>query len=330
MEKNGAINHGQLLRLRKILAMLREKERVTHAEMATANECSKKSIQRDIEVLKANGWPIEYDKRGHYISPKRLGELTTSGNKQIAALVLAGCSVDKHLMEYFPSAAMIIRESVLDLPDVQSLKFKLDDSSIYLERCSMNVDQLEVYGAVARSIIEGLAIEFLYRAVSKPNSIKRCVYPISLKQKESVWYLVGYDLERHALRVFTLSKVQHVHTYAEPYGEPPSEVVEQALAFGEFSIWDTGSDDRKIYSVKVRLFSHAADFVRSHHIHHSQKVEVVDEDTVVLKLETSDLTGVNLWLRKFMHLVQVIEPKLLKDQFIDDLRESLRMNEAVE
>ena len=328
MNKKGAINHRQLLRLRKILALMREHERVTHAQMAMANECSTKSVQRDIEVLKANGWPIEFDKKGHYICPRYSGDLTASRNGQIAALVLAGCSVDRHLMEYFPSVALAIRGSVLDLPDVQSLKFKLDDSSIYAERCSMNAEQLEVYGAVARSIIESLAIEFLYRAVSKSNSIKRFVYPISLKQKEAVWYLIGFDLDRQALRVFTLSKVKAVQTYTKGYEEPSSEVVEQAQGFGEFSIWDTGGEDRKVYSVTVRLFSHAADFVRSHSIHHSQKVEVVDEDSIVLKLETSDLTGVNLWLRKFMHLVQIVEPKELKDQFICDLKESLRMNEA--
>ena len=106
---------------------------------------------------------------------------------------------------------------------------------------------------------------------------------------------------------------------------PNQSLIEQAQGFGEFSIWDTGGET-KSYSIKVKLFEHAADFVRSHVIHQSQEVEVVDSHSVILKLETSDLTGVNLWLRKFLHLVQIIEPKELKDQYLADLKVAIELN----
>lgn len=324
MKKQAAISHRQLLRLRKILALLRERERVTQAEMAWANECSTKSIQRDVGVLQGNGWPIEFDKRGYFLSPQFSGDLKSSRNEQVAALVLAGCAVDKHLVEHFPSMALAIRGSVLDLPDVDSLEFCVEEAKVCVEQCPMDSEQLEVFGAVARNILEGLAIEFNYRAVSQPEALRRVVYPIVLKQKEGVWYLVGFDLQRGALRIFTVSKIKDARTPSESYSEPSEEALEEAQKFGEFSIWDSGNEEAQ--TVKVKLFSYAADFVRSHRIHHSQKVEVIDEESVMLSIETSDIIGVNLWLRRFMNQVQILEPESLKAQFVEDLMSSCALN----
>lgn len=326
MKKDEVVNHNQLLRLRKILALLRERERVTQAEMARANECSSKSIQRDIAILQANGWTVEFDKKGYYFGSHMKGDLKASRNGQVAALVLAGCSIDRHLMEHLPSLAMSIRGSLLDLPDLDSLKFRMEDSAICVERCSMTLAQLESFGGLARSIIEGLAVVFRYRAVSHAQEIERIIYPISLKQKDGVWYLVGYDIERSALRIFSASKIKDVSTHIEPYEIPNESIIDQAQRFGSFSIWDSGGE-AKVFSIKVKLFDHAADFVRSHSLHQSQEVEVIDEHSVILKLKTSDLTGVNLWLRKFLHLVQIIEPIELKEQYIEDVKEALRLHQ---
>lgn len=165
---------------------------------------------------------------------------------------------------------------------------------------------------------------FQYRAVDKPQAIERKVYPISLKQKDGVWYLIGYDLERKGLRVFTASKVQHVSTHLSTYKTPPRLALVQAQKIGEFSIWDTSNSGEVMQTIKVKLWGHAADFVLSHKIHSSQKVELEGEGVVVLSLETSDLLGVRLWLRKFLQLVEIIEPDELRTEFINDLKVTLK------
>ena len=327
MEFPKPVNHQQMLRLSKILALVRERERVTQVKLSKACECSTKSIQRDVAVLQANGWPIEYDKKGYFLKAQFIDDLESTENSQIASLVLAGCSVDKHLMDNFPAVAMSLKGSLFDAPDIQSIAVDKLSLAIVEERSSLNKKQLETFGAIARSIIEELAVEFEYRAVSKNNPITRTLFPISLRQKENVWYLVGYDLQREAVRVFTLNKIIKVRTYSEPFKKPSRKIVSEVLKSGRFSIWDSGSS-KESQAIRVRLFEHAGEFVRNHVIHPSQSIEVIDEHSVILNLETSDLTGVNLWLRKFMHLVQVVEPKVLKDQFIQDLKESLRMNET--
>ncbi|MDB9741949.1 WYL domain-containing protein [Akkermansiaceae bacterium] len=327
MAKNLVTTNEKFLRLQKIIALFHDAERVKKSEMARVNECSSKTVGRDLNILKANGWPLEFDKQGYFLEQDSKGELKRSKDNQVAALVLAGCTIDRHLIEHLPSLAKDIRKHFCGLSDVKTLSYSAEDSAVFVEKCSMTSTQLSAFGAVARKIIEGLAIEFDYRAVSKKDWIKRTVYPISLKQKESVWYLIGYDLERHDLRVFTQSKVENVKFHKGLFEEPAEELIEKALNLGEFSIWDSGVKGKEIHSVKVKLSGHAADFARSHRIHHSQEVDVIDDETAILRLKTSDLIGIKLWLRKFMHLVQILEPRQLKDEFVQDLKRSLKLNE---
>ena len=145
----------------------------------------------------------------------------------------------------------------------------------------MDKTQLDAFGAVARNIIEELAITFKYRAVGQPVASKRSVHPIVLKQKEGVWYLIAYDLQKNALRTFSQPKIKEVFTYAEQYKKPSSEVIEQAKNLCEFSIWDN-NEDSITHLIKVKLSDHAADFVRTHRLHSSQKVEVINDNTVIL------------------------------------------------
>lgn len=73
----------------------------------------------------------------------------------------------------------------------------------------------------------------------------------------------------------------------------------------------------------MRLLEYAARLIQERKIHHSQKLEIISPDEVILTLKTGDLLGVNLWLRQFAPLVEVLRPKSLKDDFIHDLTTAL-------
>lgn len=322
MRNTKNVSHGQAARLRKIHGMLRDNDRVTQADLAAANECSKKSIQRAVSMLQADGWPIEFDLEGYFLNPKTLDDLKKTENGNIAALVLTGCAIDQHLMDHFPSLALAARGSLPDVPDFQSFQYRLSNQLIAVDRCALTADELDTFGALARNIIDGIAVNFLYRAVSKEGEIERAVYPMCLKQRDGVWYLIAYDLEREAILVFAMKKIKKVKVCSLVYDRPSDSVLAKAEQWGEFSIWDT-ADTSASHDIKVKLYGHAADFVRSNKIHSSQRFEIIDSDTVMLYLKTSDLLGVNLWLRKFLNLVEIIEPEVLRESFKQDLKAAL-------
>lgn len=326
MNKEPIVSNSQWIRLRLILAKLRELKagaRVTKGALAVLCECGPKSIQRDMGVLIGNGWQIEYDQAGYYLEAEGRGKLLHTDNKQMAALVLAGCSVDKNLMENFPAAVSMIRGELLSRGDWNSLNYDMESSSIVVEKCGMRKGQLEVFGALARSIVDGIAVNFDYRTVGRFVDERRAVFPLILKQKDGVWYLIGYDLDREAIRIFTAAKVKGVISSERSHERPSAAVYKEAEARGEFSIWDAGGGHTEVTAIKVRLWEYAADYVKNRKIHGSQKMEISEDGSVLLQLKTSDVLGVSLWLRRFLTQVEILEPASLRRDFANDLRAAL-------
>jgi predicted DNA-binding transcriptional regulator YafY len=93
------------------------------------------------------------------------------------------------------------------------------------------------------------------------------------------------------------------------------------MAHGNFSIWDSVSAKPEL--VKIRLIEYAARLIQERKIHHSQELEIISQDEVILTLETGDMLGVKLWLRKYAPLVEVLKPQRLRDEFKQDLEEAL-------
>ncbi len=322
---NKAKTNTEARRLNKIISLLRERNRITKRQLAQMNECSGKTIQRDMRKLEANGWPIESDQHGYFLAKGGQHDLNTSKNQQIAALVLAGCSIDKYLAEYIPNLAETIRNFFHKTSDINTLSYSPTSLTIHAERCSMTEEQLDNFGALARYIINEETVTFLYRAVGKPYAIERHVFPISLKQVDRVWYLIGHDQLYHGLRCFTFAKITDIALCDKNYPIPEDATINAGLRYGDFSIWDSGSEDQEKYEIEVELRGSSADFVLTHKIHHSQETISQDDGTVILKLTTSDLTGVNLWLRKFVQEVRILKPKLLRDQYLSALKAGVRL-----
>lgn len=325
MNKRSSISNQQSIRLTYILAKLRElkpHQRVKKAFLAEHCECAQKTIQRDIDVLRSYDWPIDYDQDGYYLNAHIRGGVSFSNNKHIAALLLTGCAIDRHLVDNFPDMAARIRGDLFSRKDWHSLDYNLESSSVVTDQYPIAKHQLESFGALARAIIDGMAVTFLYRAVFQAEGTERLVQPLVLRQSNGIWYLIAYDLHREALRTFTAAKVEDVTTSDELYEEPSEEIRSQAQRQGEFSIWDTGRDDENTTKVRVRLWGHAADHVRTHKIHASQKVEVLGNE-VILQLDIADVLGVALWLRKFSPLVEILAPESLRRDFVADLRSAL-------
>jgi predicted DNA-binding transcriptional regulator YafY len=181
--------------------------------------------------------------------------------------------------------------------------------------------ELERFGKLARHILNREAIRFFYTPLMYDQGLDREVFPVQLKEREGYWYLLGYDYERKACRVFALSRIESACLSVKYFETPDDEVIERVMAHGDFSIWDDVVANPEV--VKVRLLGYAARLIQERKIHRSQQLEVISRDEVILSLETGDMLGVNLWLRKYAPLVEVMEPKRLRDDFIGNLEEAL-------
>ncbi|MGB0775179.1 MAG: helix-turn-helix transcriptional regulator [Akkermansiaceae bacterium] len=307
-------------RRRLILGQLRDHGPVTRRALAHLCNSSLKTIQRDIEALRNDRWPIESLNDGYFLREPSVAERKESTNQHLAVLILAGCSVDKGLSHLAPDLTRQIKEEFLKLDNVPDV-WGAERRAVESPQLPISGAELEFFGKLARHILNEELVRIHHRGIGRKEAVPREIYPVQLKEREGSWYLLAWDAERKSKRVFALSRISQVAISKMKFKRPAAEVLEEITAGGGFSIWD--NSDAKPVRVRVRLWDYAAWIVQERPIHHSQKLDVISQNEVVLTLKTGDLLGVNLWLRKFAPLVKVLAPKSLLDDFRRDMQTAL-------
>jgi len=304
-----------------ILSHLLEGKTVTKREMASLCDCSTKTVGRDIAQLCNERWPIESGNNGYWLREPSSAEKKGSHNKMIATLLLTGGTIDRRFAKFAPEVTKDLKQHFLKMDDVEHRTWDAELSATDVEGQSFSEEDLERFGKLARHILNREPVRFFYSAIMRKEGFDREVFPVQLKERDGYWYLLGYDYERKACRVFALPRIKSLSLSEQRHEAPSEEVIKEVMSRGDFSIWDDVVT--KPERIKVRLIEYAARLIRERKIHRSQELEEISQDEVILTLETGDLLGVSLWLRKYAPLVEVLEPQKLRDSFKRDLQVAL-------
>lgn len=312
-------------RRKVIISHLQEKPSVTRRVLSHVCGSSLKTIQRDIEKLRDDQWPIESHNEGYFLRRPSKAERRGNHNKVIATLLLTGGSIDRRFSQFAPEVAMQIKNKFLKMDDLDLRAWDVERGVTEVETKAFSEEDLEMFGKLARFILNQQPVRFYYKSILSDEGAYREAYPVQLKERDGHWYMLCYDYDREGCRVFAVSRISKVGVSNQMHQAPDEETIASVMARGSFSIWDKPSAQCRC--VRVKLYDYAARLIQERVIHHSQKLEVISADEVILTMKTGDLLGINLWLRQFAPMVEILEPSSLKEDFIRDLRSALVRNE---
>ncbi len=211
---------------------------------------------------------------------------------------------------------------------VDELSLMLEDNTTDAQSIPMSDGELENFGELAQAITRKLSVRIYYTNIGYERGVYHEVFPVQIKERDGLWYLLAYDYHYKARRVFALSRMEEVEVSEAKHPTVDEETIRSIQNHGNFSIWDDPT--KKVETIKVRLFGYAAWYIQERKIHKSQRHEIISKDEVLLTLKTGDLLGVKLWLRRFMPEVEVLKPRHFRDAFINDLRCALSRYENKE
>jgi len=298
----------------------------TRTSLARRFNTSTKSIQRDMDHLRDKEMmPIESGKTGYYLRKASKAEAERADERYVASLILTGSSIDRNFAQVCPEVALNLKTKFLKLNGLP-MKWDAGEQVTSVSEIKLTDAQLKVFGILSRLILNETPTTIEYRGRRHCEAVSKEVYPIQLKEREGIWYLVAYDYGKQADRSFALTGIMGVKASLECHTPVSDEVVKRNLARGAFSIWEQAGQEAQ--KVEVKLYDYAAWFVRDQVLHPSQVIEEVSQDEVLLSLETSDLLGVQLWLRKFAPFVEVVEPLALREALVKDMEACLARNQG--
>tara|TARA_B110001454_G_scaffold219195_1_gene251360 strand:- start:4283 stop:5056 length:774 start_codon:yes stop_codon:yes gene_type:complete len=223
MAKNG--NRSVQNRMSQLLGLLRSDNYWTTVALAKALRVSHRTLMRDLEELKAQGYPIESD-RGRGGGTRLNGRwgidrLFISNQEVISLLIslsvtealspngndLGVKSIKQKIASAFPESQ---RRTIIDLRKRVLIGQKASDP--ILKTVVRTSDM--VWKKAMQAFFESKGVDIKYQD-EKGNITHRKFDPHFLLLNWPVWYLLGWDYLRNDVRVIRLDRIKHLENLTE-------------------------------------------------------------------------------------------------------------------
>lgn len=287
---------------------------VNCTKLGTRMEVSRKTILRDIEYMRDRlDLPIEFDsvKNTYYYTEavEAFPTVNVSEGEVFALLVASkaleqyrGTPFHRQLSASFEKITAGLRDTISFAPteELQSVSFK---------NVGLGKSDIEVFNEINRAVMRELEVEFDYRKPGETQAERRHVRPYHLSLRENLWYLVGFDVGRRALRTFALTRMAGVAvsetTFVRPADFSPEKFFASALGV-------LGGE--RDYRVVIRFSGAVADRIREREWHESQNLRELRNGGLELTLRLGALQEIERWVLGWGAAAEVIGPKELRER----------------
>lgn len=306
--------HPQIERMLNIHQELQRGASVNCTSLGRMLEVSRKTLVRDIEYMRERlNLPVEFDSvqnTYYYTEPVTAFPTVQVSEGEVFALLVArkaleqyrGTPFHRQLSASFEKLSAGLRDKVSFTPsdELQAVSFK---------NVGLGKSDTEVFNDLSRGITHELEVEFEYKKPGSNQQERRRVRPYHLSARDNLWYLVGFDIARGALRTFALPRMGRVDVTDKAFKRPEDFSPEKffANALGVLG----GERD---YRIVIRFSAAAADRIREREWHESQKLRPLPDGGLELTLRLGALPEIERWVLTWGADAEVLQPKELRER----------------
>ena len=301
-----------LERMLRIHEELRRGALINCTRLVRDLEVSRKTIVRDIAFMRDRlNLPIEYDARINayrYTNPVNSFPAVQVTEGELMALLVARRAVEQYKGTPFHRQLEIAFDKLTGgLKDRISFSPADELSSVSFKNMGLGKADLTVFNALSAAVLKQSEVSFDYRKPGDSRRTRRRVQPYHLSHRQNLWYLVGHDVERNALRTFAVPRIADVRVLASTFVRPADFSPEKffANALGVLG----GSGD---FRVRLRFAASAADRVRERVWHETQELRDRPDGGIELSMQLGALPEVESWILSWGDQAEVLAPAELR------------------
>ena len=308
-----------LYRFQEIFHAIKTGRYPNRTKLAETIEVTTKTIQRDIDYMRYQmSVPIEFDfARGGYYFTKPMTELPLF---QLTEAELVSVFVAQKALEAYKGTAFEqpLRTAFQKLQAATgsanvSVSWEDLDSAISFRQFGAYLPDATIFSEIAKAIQNKEVVEFGYKKLEAKAFEKRTVEPWHLACVSGQWYLLGYDRNRKARRIFVLARMQKVSRTAHKFLDSrPGEGEIQRLFRNSFQIWQ--SENAELEQIVLRFSGRAAQLVRERNWHWSQQIQELADGSLELSLTLNSLEEIIPWILSWGKDCEVVSPAKLRNK----------------
>jgi predicted DNA-binding transcriptional regulator YafY len=180
---------------------------------------------------------------------------------------------------------------------------------------------LEFIDPLSQAIMNKKTIEILYQSFKARDAAPVLFYPYLLKEYRNRWFIIGVKKNK-VIQNLALDRIVSVREL------PEEKYVKNTFididTYYDDTIGVTKSPNQRPQLVVMKINHANAPYVQTKPIHHSQKMERVDEDGVIFTIRVVWNYELERELLGFGEFLNVLSPRRLKNKMAWRLREALK------
>ena len=178
---------------------------------------------------------------------------------------------------------------------------------------------------VMQAMLDNACMELRYRKYLRDDEEVRHIRPYAVKEFEKRWYIVAYSEEAGALRVYAMDRILLLKPTGEHFKMPKRFQVDEVFE-ASYGIYLPEGEPPVL--VKIRTTRREAAYLRDLPLHPSQVFLGEEEDgRSLFALRVIPNPNFVMELCRHGNRLEVLEPKALREQVVEELRNALKIYE---
>ena len=331
--------NSQVSRIYKILNILEASRYGMSASDITARladrgfEVTKRTVYRDLEALKAAGFPLDEKGRDSDNGAQWTLENTTKlshylvlNSRELMALYLArGMLSPLKETPFFDDLTSTFNKIEEKLGDKGQNFLSEMSSELKFEagpKWGLGLDP-DIIDTIRSACTERHQLKINYSSNNSKTVRDRILGPHFLYFSKGSLYLVAEDLEERKNKVFSLTRVNKAQMLAESY---KAEELDASDFFeGSFGVFQSTD----ILDIELEFSYPVSTYIKEKRWHKSQQLVCLENDKVLLKLELSINPEFVHWVLGFGGDVKVIKPESLKEEILAKTRDIIEVYKEI-
>lgn len=313
------VNHGRsarlpMYRIMQIHELLKEGKFPNCQALSGDFEVSYKTVQRDIDFMRDQlQLPIEYDSvRRGFLYTREVKNLPAVALQEgeVVALLVAQRAAEQYRGTPFEKALRNAFTRLIEgLPSRSEISLKDLSDAVSFRPPGPPASDLESFQTLSNALLASQEIEFKYRKPGDGSGAVRRVQPYHLGCIGGIWYLIGLDLGRNAVRTFALSRISAPKNLNRRFTRPKGFSLDDMLS-DSFSAFETHTAQQ----IRILLDPLAASLTKERKWHPSQKMTFRKDGSAELSLKVGLAPDLEAWIMAWGPRAKVIAPAALKNR----------------
>jgi predicted DNA-binding transcriptional regulator YafY len=311
------MNLSRIGRLVQLLGLLQASKGHNATELAKACEVSRRTIFRDLDVLRQAGVPLLFDDQhdkyripGTYFLPPT--NFTTE--EALAVIVLCyemGSDSRLPFYEAAQSAALKL-EGSLPARVREHLREISSAVQIKMEPGNPLTGQMPIYRQLLGAIAARRAVHIEYDSFSDGQTMRLKLCPYRMLVSRRSWYAIGRSSVHREVRTFNVGRIRDMQVLDETFYVPRGFSIQRYLGNAWHLIPDGPDAD-----IVVRFSPMVARNVAEVAWHKTQRVTWRDDHSMDFHVRVAGVREISWWILGYGDQAEVIKPARLRQLIAD-------------